>query len=85
MPSADTDIPKPGPWLNGTVDLTDRIEAARERWRRCQIIAGVARDQGLNASPERVNYNYARWEAWYQGRLATGYLMRITGVGKIRT
>ncbi len=54
--------------------------AARERWNRCIGIAGKARLAGLAATPAMVNRRYDVWCRWDEGRLATGYLMRMTGV-----
>lgn len=59
------------------------ITVARMRYKRCQDISTMARFIGLDATPERVNRKYDVWERWAQGRLALGYLMRITGVKKI--
>ncbi len=56
---------------------------AHARWQRCQQIAHGAQITGLNATPEMVNRKLAVWERWYQGRLATGYLIKITGVQRI--
>lgn len=57
--------------------------AARIRWNRCTDIASKARLMGLKASPEMVNRRYDVWCRWDEGRLATGYLMRMTGVRRI--
>lgn len=59
------------------------IVAARMRYKKCQDISDMARFIGLDVTPERVNRKFDVWERWSQGRLATGYLMRITGVHKI--
>lgn len=59
------------------------IVAARMRYKRCQDISTMARAVGIDTTPERVNRKFATWERWAQGRLATGYLMRITGVKRI--
>jgi hypothetical protein len=59
------------------------IVAARMRYKRCLDIAIMARAIGIDATPERVNRKYDTWERWAQKRLATGYLMRITGVKRI--
>lgn len=61
------------------------IVAARMRYKRCQDISICARFIGLDVTPDRVNRKYEIWERWYQGRLATGYLMRITGVRRIQS
>lgn len=60
------------------------IVEARMRYKRCQDISTIARFVGLDATPEKVNRNLTYWERWSQGRLATGYLMRITGVRQIQ-
>lgn len=59
------------------------IVSARMRYKRCQDIATCARFIGLDATPDKVNRQYQTWERWYQGRLALGYLMRITGVKRL--
>lgn len=61
-----------------------RIAVARLRYKRCQDISDMARFIGLDATPDRVNRKYDVWERWAQGRLALGYLIRITGVKKIQ-
>ena len=59
------------------------IVAARMRYKRCQEISNMARALGIDTTPDRVNRKYDVWERWIQGRLATGYLMRLTGVKRI--
>ena len=59
-------------------------EEARARWLRCQQIARGAQVIGLDATPEKVNKRLDVWERWYQGRLATGYLIKMTGVQRIK-
>ena len=80
-----TDIPKRLPRVfssweehNGHTDL------ARSRWDHCERIAEEARRQGLDASAEFVNRHYPRFRQWSEGHLATGYLMRLTGVQRKR-
>lgn len=60
------------------------IVLARMRYKRCQDISTMARFLGLDVTPERINRKYEVWERWAQGRLATGYVMRITGVRRIQ-
>lgn len=55
------------------------IVLARMRYKRCQEISDLARFLGIDTTPVRVNRKYDTWERWRQGRLATGYLLRITG------
>ncbi|MGH9436819.1 MAG: hypothetical protein ACRD22_02750 [Terriglobia bacterium] len=79
------DIPARFPADNSEDDpYTPYILRARERWDNCVAIAAHARSRGLDATPEKVNFNYRRWVMWSEGRLATGYLMRMTGVTRIR-
>lgn len=59
------------------------IVRARMRYQRCQDISTAARFVGLDTTPDRVNRKYEIWERWYQGRLTTGYLLRITGTKRI--
>ena len=56
---------------------------AEARRNECKRIAALARDFALDVTWERVNYNYATWVRWAEGRLATGYLIKLTGVRKI--
>jgi hypothetical protein len=58
--------------------------AARERWKECQLISDYARGRGLDATPVKVNRQLKIWRRWYRGGLATGYLMRQTGVKSIQ-
>jgi hypothetical protein len=60
--------------------MRDFESEARTRWDRCVRIADHAQRQGLLATPEKVNRNFTVWTRWDEGRLATGYLMRMTGV-----
>lgn len=55
-------------------------ELAERRRNRAEDIAREASRRGLDTTPERVLRRLREWEDWYQGRLATGYLMRMTGV-----
>ena len=50
------------------------------RRRRCEAIAAKARHQGFDVTWERVNRHYAWFTRWDEGRLATGYLIRRTGI-----
>jgi hypothetical protein len=54
--------------------------AAADRRIMCEKIAGTARERGLDANWEKVNRQYRIWLLWYRGQLATGYLIRQTGV-----
>jgi len=67
-----------------TYTIGEHTRKARERWTDCQRIAKIARDKGLNATPKMVNHRYDVWRQWAEGRLATGYLMRMTGVKRIK-
>lgn len=58
----------------------DQLAAARARWKLTQEISDYARARGLDTTPPRVNRHLKIWERWYRGGLATGYLMRQTGV-----
>lgn len=64
---------------DNTMTAPKPIVAARMRYKRCQDISVVARSLGIDVTPDRVNRKYDVWERWYQGRLATGYLLKITG------
>lgn len=58
----------------------DFAAIAVERWIRCNAISVYANANGLAATPVTVNRRYDVWVRWYEGRYATGYLMRATGV-----
>lgn len=53
------------------------------RRRRCEAIAAKARHRGWDVSWERVNRHYAIFCRWDEGRLATGYLIRQTGIKRL--
>jgi hypothetical protein len=57
----------------------DYAGEARLRWAMCIAIAEHANALGLNATPRKVNKNFTIWRTWKEGRLATGYLMKLTG------
>lgn len=62
------------------MNIDKRTRDALNRWQECKLISQSARFVGLDASPELVNKYYNRFRQWYEGRLATGYLIKITGV-----
>jgi Domain of unknown function (DUF1906) len=51
----------------------DRHEYARR-------ILALAERKGLDTSLNRIHRQYRVWVAWYEGNLATGYLIKLTGV-----
>lgn len=61
----------------------DYTRLALQRWQDCKVMSDAARFAGLDAKPELVNRHYARFCQWYEGRLATGYLIRVTGIQRI--
>lgn len=61
----------------------DIKRAAKVRWAHCVQISEFARTRNLDATPDKVNRSYEWWCRWYEGRLATGYLMRATGIRRI--
>jgi hypothetical protein len=61
-----------------------KIAEARKRWEDCERIAEKARKRGLRARADTVNFQYDRWKRWDEGRLATGYLIKMTGVQRYR-
>lgn len=63
-----------------TWNLPDYQQEAMERRTMCLLITDYARKKGLDTNPVKVNRQFKHWIAWYRGTLATGYLMRLTGV-----
>lgn len=61
----------------------DYLAEAAARRDLCKAIALKARHQGLNIEWEAVNRQLPIWKRWYNGQLATGYLIRQTGVKPI--
>lgn len=69
-----------------TVEPGPLAKAALAAWTRkmmCQQIADYARGCGLDADWQFVNRHYDWFNRWYYGCLATGYLIRRTGVKRI--
>lgn len=66
-----------------TWNLPDYQAEAMERRTMCLIITERARSHGLDTNPEKVNRQFRHWLRWYRGHLATGYLMRLTGVKRV--
>lgn len=64
-------------------DMTSVADKARERRETAIAIVGHAITSGLDANLPMVLRNYHLWLEWHQGRYATGYLMRRTGVRKL--
>jgi hypothetical protein len=58
-------------------------ERVNVRSRTCMSIAARARRFGLDATPEIVNRHYAWFLRWYEGGIATGYLINRTGIKRI--
>lgn len=58
-------------------DAAIRVEA---RKRMVESITRHARDQGLDANAPMVDRHYKWFIRWYEGVIATGYLMGRTGV-----
>jgi hypothetical protein len=61
----------------------DFEQESRIRWQLCCRIAEKAQRLGILATPAKVNRNYLAFTRWNEGRLATGYLIKTTGV-KVR-
>lgn len=66
-----------------TWNLPDYQVEAADRMIMCQKISDAAKLNGLQADALKVNRQYRAWLLWYRGRLATGYLIRTTGVKRI--
>jgi hypothetical protein len=60
--------------------MEDATIRAALRWQECKIMCQAARAAGMNVTPERVNRSYKRFREWYEGRLALGYLLKVTGL-----
>jgi len=56
------------------------LREIQQRKASCEAIAAHARRCGLDVDWRRVNRSYALFVRWRQGRLATGYLIRQTGI-----
>lgn len=61
----------------------DVVLAVEYRKRMIGQIVKHARSQGLDADSDMVNKHYPWFLRWYEGVLATGYLMNRTGVKRI--
>lgn len=53
------------------------------RARMCRTIAARARRFNLDVTPERVDRHYDWFIRWYHGGIATGYLIKRTGIKRI--
>lgn len=58
----------------------DVLLALNHRKRMVEAMARHAQSQGLDATEEKVNRHYVWFLRWYEGVIATGYLMNRTGV-----
>ena len=74
-----TEDPTPGKPLFGSA-YTETETRIIERWQRCHTIAREAWSKGLNVTPMCVNRHYRWFKLWYSGGLATGHLMKATGI-----
>lgn len=52
----------------------------RERRIQCDMIAERAQASGLDVDWRTVNRHYRTFLRWYTGNLATGYLIKRTGI-----
>lgn len=64
-------------------EFRDAAIYAEERKRMVTSITRHARAQGLDADEKLVARQYAWFLRWYEGVIATGYLMNRTGVKHI--
>lgn len=82
--SSGNDIPRVIPAVTNSVGASvDHAMLAADRWGRCEAIARRARERGFDVTPHRVNRSFRQFVAWDEGRLATGYLIRSTGIKRI--
>jgi hypothetical protein len=65
-------------------DMSDVRQRGIERRERANTICKCARRRGLDANLAMVLRNFDKWERWYLGLYPTGYLMRTTGVRRIK-
>lgn len=61
----------------------DTVLALDHRKRMVEAMTRHAREQGLDATEALVSKHYDWFHRYYTGVLATGYLMRRTGVKRI--
>ncbi len=61
----------------------DAILQVEARRRMVESITSHARDQGLDANVQMVDRHYAWFVRWYEGVIATGYLMNRTGIQRL--
>lgn len=59
-------------------------EATNYRFAKCQEIARELRRKGYDVDWHKVNRNYIIFRRWYAGNLALGYLVRQTGMKRIK-
>lgn len=64
-------------------EMRDAAIYAEERRRKVLAIVKHARSQGLDANKALVGRQYKWFLRWYEGVIATGYLMNRTGVKRI--
>lgn len=69
----------PNVWASDEVNAR-AVSLAEQRHAECQVIAEHAQEQGLDVTVAYVNMHFRRFKQWHEGNLATGYLMRLTGV-----
>jgi hypothetical protein len=65
--------------------IDDHVAQAEMRRELCTTIAECAQIQGLAATWEQVNRNFKIWHRWYRGELSLGYVIRLTGVRRIKS
>lgn len=76
------------PEFDGTGEQSpfrDSVLALEYRKRMIESIVTHARSQGLDANNAIVDRHYVWFLRWYEGVLATGYLMGRTGVKYVTT
>lgn len=61
-----------------------RMQEMSERRDRCERIAAKLRAMSFDVKWERVNRHYLVFIRWDEGRLATGHLIKQTGIRRIR-
>lgn len=64
--------------------MTDFQARAASRRVRCEMIASRLRGMGYAVDWKRVNRAYKWFVRWDDGRLALGYLVKMTGIQQAR-
>lgn len=64
--------------------LNQQMRDAITLWFNYQTLAKLARADDIDASPELVKRHYRRFMQWWEGEITTDYLIKVTGIRKIK-